>query len=77
MSPYHAANCLCADCISDRRAEVDARRDEAAARREELAGKYSAFLERTTGPVCARLGVPRRPMPGTVAAINRRYGRTG
>jgi hypothetical protein len=71
----HAANCLCSDCISDRRAEVDARRDEARARREELAGRYSAFLEHTMGPVYARLGTPRKPMPGTVAAINARYGR--
>lgn len=74
MNPYHAANCLCADCISDRRAEVDARRDEAAARKEELAGKYSAFLERTMGPVRARLGMPK-PMPGTLRAIAARYGR--
>jgi hypothetical protein len=64
----HSLRCVCAACC-------DARRDEARARKEELAGRYSAFLEHTMGPVYARLGTPRKPMPGTVAAINARYGR--
>lgn len=65
---HHGLRCLCQACC-------DARRDEAAARKEELAGRYSAFLERTMGPVTARLGTPRKAMPGTVAAINARYGK--
>lgn len=64
----HSIRCLCAACLA-------ARRDEAAARKEELAGRYSAFLERVGGPVYARMGTPRKPMPGTVAAINRRYAK--
>ena len=64
----HSIRCICQACC-------DARRDEARARKEELAGKYSAFLERMGGPVYARMGTPRKPMPGTVAAINRRYGK--
>jgi hypothetical protein len=69
----HAANCLCNPCCSARAAEVRRRTEEA--RREERRGRELAFLEAIGGPVYARLGTPKRPMPGTVAAINKRYGR--
>lgn len=59
----HASFCGCLPCS-------DARRH---ARAEELAGRYSAFLERMSGPVYARLGAPRKPMPGTAKAIRARY----
>jgi hypothetical protein len=74
MNPVqHAANCLCGPCISDRQAEVRRRIEEA--RREEKRGRELAFLEALGGPVYARLGTPRKPYPGSVAAINARYGR--
>jgi hypothetical protein len=69
----HSIRCLCAACIADRQAE--ARRYREDARREEKRGRELAFLEALGGPVYARLGTPKRPMPGTVAAINARYGR--
>jgi hypothetical protein len=69
----HSARCLCGQCISDRQTEVRRRTEEA--RREERRGRELAFLEAIGGPVYARLGTPKRPMPGTVAAINKRYGR--
>jgi hypothetical protein len=68
----HSIRCLCAACIADRQAE--ARRYREDARREEKRGRELAFLEALGGQVYARLGSPK-PMPGTVAAINKRYGR--
>jgi hypothetical protein len=68
----HSIRCLCAACIADRQA--DARRYREDARREEKRGRELAFLEALGGQVYARLGSPK-PMPGTVAAINKRYGR--
>lgn len=68
----HSIRCVCDACC-------DARRDEAAARKEELAGRYSAFLERTMGPPTAHLGLTkaRKPMPGSVQRIAARYGKVG
>ena len=69
----HSIRCTCRQCISERQAEVRRRTEEA--RREEKRGRELAFLEALGGPVYARMGAPRKPMPGTVAAINRRYGK--
>lgn len=66
----HSIRCLCATCIAERQAE--ARRYREDARREEKRGRELAFLEALGGPVYARLGTPR-PMPGTLAAIAKRY----
>jgi hypothetical protein len=69
----HHLSCICRECVAGRQAEVRRRLEEA--RREEKRGRELAFLEALGGPVYARLGTPRKPYPGSVAAINARYGR--
>jgi hypothetical protein len=69
----HAVNCICARCREARAAEVRRRLEDA--RREERAGRELAVLEAMSGPVYARLGLPRRPQPGTLRALVK-LGRT-
>ncbi len=68
----HHLSCICARCCEERAAEVRRRLEEA--RREERRGREMAHLEAMGGVVYARMGMPK-PMPGTVRAINARYGR--
>lgn len=69
----HSLRCLCGRCIHERQAEAESRRRAEEGRREEKRGRELAFLEAMSGPVYARLGTPRRPMPGTLRAIAKRY----
>jgi hypothetical protein len=69
----HALNCLCRDCCAARAAEVR-RRLEEQRRERRLSDLVMAEEVAGRGVVFARLG---KPMPGTVTAINARYGKVG